>query len=771
MKKPKKLAALLLCVCMAATALAGCSGKDEAANGDAPGADGTEGDAKDAAGDGGDAAGNAKGRFIETELALPEAVSTLIGVRMCDDGSIVMLGYDENRASLYRECSKDQGESWEEASVDYGDGSYSQAAVNPADGSAALLGYFQSNAEAYIGLAAPDGSVKKLALTNMPAYEGGSGDDDTNMIVSAGYAGGKLFLVDLNGRIYEVDTEGGTVSEVSQSLGADVFGVIPLKDTVALLTKSGVRLMDAADGTLLSEDTVLTDALGVMVNGNDSAIFGVMLTMGESTEEIYFVNHDGIFYHKQGGSTTEQLANGELMSIGDTSTAFRDLMRFDDEHFLVFSVDSLGNERCYGYAYDKDAPVVPEKQISVYALEDSQILQQAVSMFRKQNQDVFVKKTIGMSGDDSVTAEDAIKTLNTQIMAGNGPDVLVLDGLPADSYMEKGILCDIADIVADADSADGLFTNITDAYKKDGAAYQVPLRFYCTVAEKDEGIGQVGGAPEKLAETVKALKDGDAPVFYAQCAEMLLYTLYDVYSASWKSEAGIDEQALRSTLEVAKTLYELDGYEEKEREPHSYYGDVWGLYQNQTLYGTVDTGSSWRIMDRAKLSLGTLSSVHFVQDLYGIENAKPGSFELLCGEGQKTFVPLVCMGLTEAAKDNELAKDFLRAALSAEGQAQMTYGFSVNRKAYAAECENGKEYSIGGSGPDGIQFGYEVKKLSGEQKQALTEMLESLETPIWNDRVVMDLVIGEGAGYLRGEKSLEDAVGAIVQKVRLYVSE
>ena len=72
---------------------------------------------------------------------------------------------------------------------------------------------------------------------------------------------------------------------------------------------------------------------------------------------------------------------------------------------------------------------------------------------------------------------------------------------------------------------------------------------------------------------------------------------------------------------------------------------------------------------------------------------------------------------------------------------------------------------------DGIEFGYNVKKLGEEQKQALTEMLESLEVPIWNDRVVMDLVIGEGAGYLRGEKSLEDAVGAIVQKVRLYVSE
>ena len=31
-----------------------------------------------------------------------------------------------------------------------------------------------------------------------------------------------------------------------------------------------------------------------------------------------------------------------------------------------------------------------------------------------------------MSGDDSVTDTDALKVLNTEIMAGTGPDVLLL---------------------------------------------------------------------------------------------------------------------------------------------------------------------------------------------------------------------------------------------------------------------------------------------------------------------------------------------------------
>lgn len=42
-----------------------------------------------------------------------------------------------------------------------------------------------------------------------------------------------------------------------------------------------------------------------------------------------------------------------------------------------------------------------------------------------------------MTDDNGVTLEDALKTLSTDILAGNGPDVLILDGMPVDSYVEK----------------------------------------------------------------------------------------------------------------------------------------------------------------------------------------------------------------------------------------------------------------------------------------------------------------------------------------------
>ena len=62
-------------------------------------------------------------------------------------------------------------------------------------------------------------------------------------------------------------------------------------------------------------------------------------------------------------------------------------------------------------------------------------------------------------------------------MAGEGPDLLILDGLPADSYAEKGILEDLTDIVEP--EKEKYFYNIISAYNGGGKIYKVPTAFSC----------------------------------------------------------------------------------------------------------------------------------------------------------------------------------------------------------------------------------------------------------------------------------------------------
>ncbi len=109
----------------------------------------------------------------------------------------------------------------------------------------------------------------------------------------------------------------------------------------------------------------------------------------------------------------------------------------DDDSFLVAcSVDA--EYKIYRYSYSADTSSVPEKEMKVYSLEDCSVLRQAISVYQKQNPDVYVDLEIGMSGEDSVTASDALRTLNTDIMAGKGPDILILDGSACGELYSEG---------------------------------------------------------------------------------------------------------------------------------------------------------------------------------------------------------------------------------------------------------------------------------------------------------------------------------------------
>ena len=59
-------------------------------------------------------------------------------------------------------------------------------------------------------------------------------------------------------------------------------------------------------------------------------------------------------------------------------------------------------------------------------------------MYQTANPDMQITYEIGME-DDSITREDALKKLSTGLLNGSGPDVLILDKMPYNSYIDKGV--------------------------------------------------------------------------------------------------------------------------------------------------------------------------------------------------------------------------------------------------------------------------------------------------------------------------------------------
>ena len=210
-----------------------------------------------------------------------------------------------------------------------------------------------------------------------------------------------------------------------------------------------------------------------------------------------------------------------------------------------------------------------------------------------------------------------------------------------------------------------------------------------------------------------------------------------------------------------------DNAEEKERIEVDFASGM----QEGSLIGMCAETVNFRLMMMGQIAFGSLVGVNDAQNLYGMEGAYGGSFALFDTQDHKAFVPFISLGLAQSASDNTYAQKFIEMAISANGQKQMNDGFSVNRSAFDAECENTHESWIGSSTTDGTYSEYQLKKISNAQQQELTTLMESLDVPVWDDRVVKDLVLDEGAKYLQGNQSIEDTVAAISQKVQLYVAE
>ena len=344
--------------------------------------------------------------------------------------------------------------------------------------------------------------------------------------------------------------------------------------------------------------------------------------------------------------------------------------------------------------------------------------------------------------------------------------MIILDGLPTDSYIEKGALADISSYVKAADEKEGLFTNITDAYATDGALYQVPTRFYCSAVVGSSDLIANSSDLKALEQYVKQWDSAKGKVCTPLGAETLLYSLYCADSASWKKTTGIDSERLQQYLRTAKALYDADGYSEKERVTdemarNTMAGQLMSLVSQSAMSSLIGMG---------QISFGSLTDVGSIQQLYAVEKEQKGAFALLDAGEYRAFVPYVSLGLAKSGAENKNAQAFIKLALSAEGQKQMNEGFSINRTALEKECEGTSSYYIGSSyGEKSITL--DVKKITKKQKQELVQLLESLDTPSWTDRVVEDLVLSEGKLYLQGKQSMEETVSAITKKVQLYVAE
>ncbi|MCI9546546.1 MAG: carbohydrate ABC transporter substrate-binding protein [Lachnospiraceae bacterium] len=758
--KARKIISIVLAAALSLGALAGC---------------GRGGD--DAEKSGGENTGGAKGRYLETDVALPEKTS-VYGMVKLEDGTIRIATNDQEGREAVWDLAKDTGswekvydmpEEWRQTDTFF----VTHVALSPkGDAFAVTSQVMDQSAQA-------DENNSEATQTKECFYHlDGKGNVTEVPMGVKEYAyfmqyakDGELVAQFQNTPVSSINMETGELTDKVSGAERIAFFGMAGSTLYAVDYDEGISVFDMQTGDPLPKDEGLSDSIaqsGTQLNIQSLQTMPIIFTEGKEEQEIFYCTNKGLYRHVKDGNVTELLIDGSLTSLGSPDTGLISMEAMDNGEFYVLAIDSQSNKLLH-YAYSKDTATVPEAELKAWTLYENSEFVQNISQYQKENPETFINLEVGVTEENGVTASDALKNLSTEIMAGNGPDILMLDGLPVDSYVEKGLLEDLSDV---AGRAEDLFPNLISAMERDGKLYGIPLRFAIPLIEADaqtlEKIQDLKSLADAAEELKKANPDRDVILPYYDGA-LLAAQLYDVCAPVWVKEDGtIEKERLEEFYAQLSRIFDPEKYVEMEIHAvnEGYRGYV----------SSLGGGNLYVYSDKMLLNFGNLWSDSDFSQLATTLAEKPEiSYKPLTGQTEHVFVPKTIAGVSAKSKSKEEAKNFVQFLLTKDAQtANQGGGLPVNQKALEDQIDRIDAGMTIGSGMANDPDSYvemTIQKPSEEAVKRFIGYIQEADTPTLNNEIIRNAVLSQAVDCVNGKITPKAAVQAVADQVNLYLAE
>ena len=596
-----------------------------------------------------------------------------------------------------------------------------------------------------------------------------------------------------NGRIF-LGTYGDVLYEVKEDGSCERF--LTLENSPQMIAFQGSRMIIDGyefEGLLIydmeTQEYISDEVLDTFVKENygDRTFNGGswydLYCFPGGEDVIYLAGKKGVHRHVIGGGAMEQIIDASLSSFGNPARHLLGMVTLENNEFMAIFTDAC----LIRYVYDTTVPTVPNETVRAYSLTDNASLRQAISLFQAQNPEVYVEYEIGMEEGSAVTREDALKKLNTQIMAGQGPDFLILSDLPADSYIEKGLLADLGPLIDSLEGEEKLFDNVVDAFRKDGSLYTVPCDVNLpTILCREKYISDIQGL-EDIADAMEKLRaDNPGKDLLRVCSEKGVMKTFSVgYAPFWKTEAGeIDLQAVEQFLTQTKRIYDaqMDGLpqeivEDYERRNEEYIEYTGTRYEDDTYfaYGMDDMNYT---MGYRQFLAGTLGGPYGYAELTSVPRTKQFADCInvpMDGKEGSVFCVHTLAGISAVSEHQEHAEGLLKVLLGPESPAD---GFPVNQAAFEKELypDDYESPDVPYSDmayveEDGKAYTWTIYWFDEAAADALRSRIRSVNRAYVEDRELEEAVYQAGTAYMRGEMSVEEAVADVEKSMSIYMAE
>ena len=490
-------------------------------------------------------------------------------------------------------------------------------------------------------------------------------------------------------------------------------------------------------------------AKGVIPFSQDSYSSAYFSVLGDGT--VYAADADGFFRCDVGDTNWQKLLEGIDTSFSMSDQWCRDIVALSDGSVYAWFGSESG-DKIMIYRYDPDAVIEVTEELTLYTVEESFFLQQAAVQYHKQHPEVLIHVDAAISMTDKYSGnadyQQIYQDLNTSLTSGNGPDLMVMDHLKLDTYASKGLLLNLQEILQPMEEDGTLLSNITTAYQEaDGRRYAVPLQFGLLLAVGRDVQPKEMSSMDAIAKAVS----GKAESYMGDrtCGE-LVEAFYPLIVDDILQNRQVNRDTLRAWLEDLKKIADNCGILPSRKEGRA--ANIWDLGSDVKLVLQETDGFNEAMMPYAVAELLNANVV-------SVENA---------------FYPKMVIGINSRSEHVEIAKDFLRFALSEELQSVDTYeGFPVNAKALemqaAADRSMAEAYTT--YDIDGSTAEFAIKAYSEETANHLMELCKAATLCLKEDTQIETSLTESLQAYLNGQASVEEAMDAVEGSLKMYLAE
>ncbi len=412
--------------------------------------------------------------------------------------------------------------------------------------------------------------------------------------------------------------------------------------------------------------------------------------------------------------------------------------------------------------------------LTVCSASVSPLLKQAAGRYHELHPEItieikeYLPVKVEKSGNTAVSkkpssedTEKYVNTINTQLIGGTGPDIILVDkALPYYKYIDKNLFVDMNKLMqADKDfNSDKYFMNIFKALEYKKGLYTIPTGFYFPMiaAAKDMSNysdDQTWSIKDFLAASQKVINESKSKDGFKYISAMTDSDLFSLFFAdSFSQVVNMEKRSAQFTSNNFINLMKQC----KAASDNNLLGKMTDKsFKPDSKHSLIDFDL---IISAAFMKASTTKSP---------DNNKTFLHRLPTIDGKKSvsFYSTDLYAINKNSKKIKMAWNFIKFLLSNEMQASEGTTFPVEKEAFKQKEK------------DSFKFMYkdlsekDITELVGKYHNDIVNIISDINTYSYVDPKINKILDEEVKAFFMGQKSAENTAAAIQNKVNIYLNE